>query len=146
MIVKIFKGVWFFSLLAAVAVLMYIYASLPESIEVGGGVVLSRSAVFYIALALLTAFNASVFAVSRLSSGSPAFFLVWFYGLIIFLHLLIIVTLEFLNLYNGSEKFRYESIGFIIYGSISLVVLWASLWPLYSIFQKLGSRNPAPHP
>lgn len=128
-------------MLAAVAVLLYIYASLPENIEVGGGTVLSRNAVFYISLTLLTALNASVFAVSKLLSGMPAFFQVWFHGLIIFLHLLIIVTLEFLNLYNGQEKFRYETIGFIIYGSIAMVVLWASLWPAYSIVQRLSARD-----
>lgn len=102
---------------------------------------MSRNAVFYISLTLLTALNASVFAVSKLLSGMPAFFQVWFHGLIIFLHLLIIVTLEFLNLYNGQEKFRYETIGFIIYGSIAMVVLWASLWPAYSIVQRLSARD-----
>jgi hypothetical protein len=141
MIAKIFKGVWFLSLLATVAILLYVYASLPENIEVGEKAVVSRNVVFYSALALLAAFNSSVFVVARLYSGRPEFFMVWFYGLIIFLQLLIIVSLQFLNLYNSQEKFNYPSIGFIIYGSIALVVLWASLWPAYSMVQKFTARN-----
>jgi hypothetical protein len=141
MIAKIFKGVWFLSLLATVAILLYVYASLPENIELGEHLTVSRNAVFYSALALLAAFDSSVFVVARLYSGRAEFYMVWYYGLIIFLHLLIIVSLQFLNLYNSQEKFNYPSIGFIIYGSIALVVLWASLWPVYSLVQKFTARN-----
>ena len=141
MIVKIFKGVWFFSLLVTMAVLMYIYASLPESIQVTQSIEIPRNGVFYAALALLAVFNASVFIMSRLLAGKSEFFLAWFYGLVIFLHLFIIVALQFLNLYNGNEKFNYESIGFIIYGSIAMVVLWSSLWPAYYLLQKFTSKG-----
>jgi hypothetical protein len=143
MIAKIFKGVWFLSLLATMAILLYVYASLPETLTLGDQAEISRSAVFYSALALLAAFNVSVFIVARLSPVDVEYFMPWFYGLIIFLHLLIIVSLQYLNLYNSQEKFNYSSIGFIIYGSIALVVLWSSLWPAYYLLQKFAAGKPA---
>jgi hypothetical protein len=146
MIVRIFKGVWFFSLLAVFAVLMYIYASLPENIGIFSDLKdaeVSRNVVFYAALAFLAVINASVFMVSRLLAGSSEYFRAWFYGLITFIHLFIIVLLQFLNLYNSQEKFNYDRIGIIIYGSIGMVVLWASLWPVYYLLQRMQSKEVA---
>lgn len=138
MIVKIFKGVWLFSLLVTVAVLMYIYASLPETLQVGANLEMSRNGVFYTALIVLTMLTAFIFIISRLPIARLDYFLVWFYGLVIFLHLFVIVALQFINLYNGLEKFDYDRIGVIIYGSLAMVVVWFSLWPVYYLLQKLS--------
>lgn len=138
MIVKIFKAVWFLSLLATVAVLLYAYASFPDTIqlsEAGEGPVttISRNGLFYSALAILAVFNSLVFVVGRLMPSAAPLFHSWFYGLIVFFNLFMIVALEFFNLYNSQERFDYASIGYIIYGSVSLIVLWASLWPLAKV-------------
>lgn len=146
MIVKIFKAVWFLSLLAVVAVLLYAYASYPDIIQLseaepGEAQTISRNGLFYSALAILGIFNALVFVVNRFMSPRDQLFQAWFYGLIVFFNLFMIVALEFFNLYNSQERFDYASIGYIIYGSVALVVLWASLWPVARIVKSLGAHQ-----
>jgi hypothetical protein len=143
MIVKIVKAVWFLSLLATLAVFLYVYASLPETVMVSEGetsLFISRNGLFYVTLMLLTVFNAFIFIISRLFANRMEYFRAWFYVLVTFLNLFVVVALQYLNLFNSGEKFNYESIGLIIYGSIGLVVLWASLWPLYSLGQRFLSK------
>jgi hypothetical protein len=146
MILKIFKAVWFLSLLAAIAVLLYTYASFPETIQVseagaGQAQTISRNGLFYLSLAVLGILNALVFAVNRLMSSSDNLFQAWFYGLVVFFNLFMIVALEFFNLYNSQERFDYESIGYIIYGSVALIVLWASLWPIGRIIRSFSANQ-----
>jgi hypothetical protein len=147
MIVKIFKAIWFLSLLATVAVLLYVYASYPDIIQLseaepGQAQTISRNGLFYSALAILGVLNAMVFAVNRFMLPQDQLFQAWFYGLIVFFNLFMIVALEFFNLYNSGERFDYASIGYIIYGSVALVVLWASLWPVARIVKSLGANRP----
>jgi hypothetical protein len=147
MIVKIAKAIWFTSMLAAVAGLLYAYASFPEMIQVnespdGATQTVPRSQLFYAVLGLLGLFNAMVFVVNRLMAKGDTFFQAWFYGLIVFFNLFILVSLQFFNLYNSQEKFDYGRIGFIIYGSVGLVILWASLWPLTTIIRMFYPKHP----
>lgn len=144
MVVKLLKGVWFLSLMATLAAFMYVYASLPEVILLRKGETapsITRNGLFYVTLAVIAIFNAFVFVISRIYYQENNFFKAWFYGLIIFLNLFFIVTLQFVNLYNSGEKFDYESIGYIIYGSIGLVVLWTSLWPIYFLAQRFLGKE-----
>ena len=145
MIVKIFKGVWLLSLLATLVIFLYVYASLPEDIELSRGeavpaFTLSRTGLFYLTLAILSFFNLLVFVFARLFRKNNELFAAWFYGLVTFLHLFLIVALQFFNLYNSLENYNYESIGYIIYGSIGLVVTWFSLWPVYFIYGKFFNK------
>ena len=141
MIVKVFKGVWFFSLLATVAIFLYVYASLPADIQLREDRAISRDTLFYTTLAILTLFNALIFAMSRLYAGRDDYFRAWFYGLMVFLNLFIVVSLQFLNVYNSQEKYSYDSIGFVIYGSLGMVVLWSSLWPVYFLSQRIFNKQ-----
>ena len=144
MVVKIFKSVWFLSLLVTLAVFMYVYASLPESIvvrESNGSQSISRDGLFYSTLAFLAIFNLLIFILSRLYRENNDYFLAWFFGLVSFFHLFLIVALQYLNLYNSQERFDYDSIGAIIYGSIALVVLWSFLWPIYRLIQKFSNKQ-----
>jgi hypothetical protein len=52
-----------------------------------------------------------------------------------------VVVLLFLNSSNSNEKFDFSRIGFLIYGSIILVVLWAVAWPLFLFFRKFLSKS-----
>ncbi len=149
MIVKIFKAVWFFSLLAAVGVLLYAYASYPETIQLTGGnpaegETISRDGLFYASLGVLAVLNSLVFVVSRVMTGASPLFHAWFYGLIVFFNLFMIVALEFFNLYNSNERFDYASIGYIIYGSVALIILWASLWPLAKVMAPRSANQAIP--
>jgi hypothetical protein len=143
MIIKIFKGVWFFSLLATLAIFLYIYASLPQNISFldSGTLLISRNALFYSTLALLAILNALVFVVTKVFYGRSEYFIAWVHGLVILFNLFIIVALEFMNVYNSQERFDYQSIGFIIYTSIALVIIWSALWPLYRLFQRFSDKQ-----
>ena len=81
MIVKVFKGVWFLSLMATMAIFLYVYASLPESIIFQEGestLSVSRNGLFYTILLLLAIFNALVFIVSRLYPDRNEYLKAWF--------------------------------------------------------------------
>ena len=143
MMVKIFKGIWSVSLLAVVAGLLYAYASFPETVQLGEGQegAISRNGLFYTVLGLLGAFNVMIFVVNRLMAPADEFFQAWFYGLIVFFNLFVLVAVQFFSLYNSQEKFDYTAIGYIIYGSVALVVLWASLWPLVRIIRVFRAKR-----
>jgi len=143
MILKIFKAVWFLSLMAWLALFLYVYASLPEEVlirETENKVFLSREAVFYLFLAAIVLVNGLVFIVSRLFTDRENF-LSWFCGLIICFNFFFVIVLNFINLVNSGEKFNYDRIGYVIYGSVGLFVLWAVGWPVYSFFRKFLSKE-----
>ena len=143
MTAKILKAVWFLSLIITMVMLLYSYASMPDTIvllEEGVVQSISRSGLFYAALAIIGLTNALVFVVVRLVSEKEYLFRPWFYLLVAFLNLFMVVSLQFFSLYNSAEKFDYDSIGFIIYGSISMVIVWAALWPLKMIIQKFAPQ------
>lgn len=136
MILRIFQVVWFFSLLAILAVFMYVYASLPEQVIVQQESVpltLSKEMVFYIALFILAFFNAMLFVVKRIYAANPSF-VSWFIGLVICMNIFSGITLAFLSVFNSGEKFDYSQIGGIVYGSVVLIVLWSLAWPIYRLF------------
>lgn len=140
MILRILKVVWFFSLLTASAVLLYVYASLPETVaffEGAGETTMLRDQLFYIALAVLAVFNLLVFVFRKLYPVEEEWNLVaWFYGLVILLNLFVLVALSFTSLINSGEKFDYPRIGVIIYGSLILLAAWAITWPVSLFFRR----------
>ncbi len=143
MIVKIFKAVWFLSLLGTMAIFMYNYASLPEEIVFSDSSTfsVSRNGLFYTTVALLAIMNALVFVVTRLYPKSQEFLKAWFYGLVAFLNLFVIVALQFVSVFNSQERFDYDRIGYIIYGSIILVIIWTFIWPIYLIIQRFSNKQ-----
>lgn len=139
MILKIFKAIWFLSVLAVLAVLLYSYAGLPEEVFVqddsSGKVSMSREVLFYIAVGVIAIVNVLVFIIAKVYKALDDF-RSWFYGQITTINLFIIIALSLISVYNSSEKFDYGDIGFSIYGSVILVVIWAMSWPGYLVFKK----------
>jgi hypothetical protein len=139
MVLKIFKGVWFLSLIVFLGVFIYQYASLPEKItlqESETPLIISRDGLFYAFVATVALINMLVFVVTRLFPAEDMDFKSWFYGLVITLNIFFIVGISFISLYNSTEKFDYESIGIIIYGSLGLIVVWSLGWPVYALSRK----------
>jgi hypothetical protein len=146
MALKISKVLWVFSLLAVMALFMYVYASLPETVVVNENtdtISLSKEAVFYIALAFITFANALVFLVTRIYPEEDFYFKSWFYVLIIWVNLFFVIGLNFISLYNSGEKYDYERLGAIIYGSVTILIIWIMVWPVYRIAQKFSSKPTA---
>jgi hypothetical protein len=144
MILKIFKSLWFLSMLALLAALLYIYASLPESVVVqedGPAIVtLSRDSFFYMVLALIILINVLVYVVKKFFLREESL-RAWFHGLIITINIFFIVALFLINSYNSGERFDYSSIGFVVYGSVLLVIGWAAAWPIYQLLKRLSPKS-----
>lgn len=140
MVVKIFKATWFFSCLITFAVFLYVYASLQETVvlqEGPTGVSIHRETFFYSGLILLAFINLLVFVVAKLYSETHNDFKSWFYGLIITINFFFVIGLSFINLINSGEKFQYNQLGVIIYGSVGLLIVWIVAWPIYLIYKSV---------
>jgi hypothetical protein len=140
MILKIFKAVWFISLLAVMANLLYIYAGLPEQVGIyedkGEVILISREYFFYGAMLCTGMFNILVYLFSKNITPNETF-RSWLHGQIITLNLFLIIVQSFIGLYNSAERFDYTRIGPIIYGSILLVTAWAAAWPFIWLWKRL---------
>lgn len=144
MILKIFKAVWFVSLLAVLANLLYVYAGWPEQVQLyaagGEWFEVGREPLFYAAITAITVFNLLVYLFSKNVAPSETF-RSWLHGQIITLNVFFIISLSFIGLYNSAEHFDYSRIGGIIYASVGLVLLWAISWPLIWLWQNLLTKK-----
>jgi hypothetical protein len=142
MILKIFKALWFLSVLVVLANLLYVYAALPEDVvirdEASGRTVANREFLFYIMTGFVVFVNVLVYFVGKLF-GREQYndFRSWFYGLIITINIFLVFSFSLIHVYNGLEKYNFSSVGYIMYASIVLMVMWAASWPLYILFRKL---------
>jgi hypothetical protein len=144
MTLKIFRAIWFLSMLASLASLLYVYASLPEEVVVAEDGVetlrLGRDLVFYTAMALIAMVNVLVYLFSK-KVAPDEHFRIWLNGLVIAANIFFIIALSFISLYNSAEKFDFSRIGFIIYGSIGFLGLWVTSWPVYQLVRKFISKE-----
>ena len=143
MILRFSRGVWFVSVLGALAALLYVYAALPEEVFLYKADLavqsVSKELLFYVVLGFLTIVNALVFAVSsayRTEEGLRS----WFNGLVVTLNIFFIVALFFINSSNSNERFDYTRIGFTIYSSVTLIAVWALSWPVIVLFRKILAK------
>ncbi len=144
MVLRVFKAAWFFSLLGTLAALLLVYAGLPEKVvvreEAAKLLSLPKETFFYLATAVIGVINLLVFPVGKvLGRNEP--FRIWFYGFVATLNIFFIVALNLISTFNSGEKFNYQRIDFIIYGSVILILLWAVSWPIYSLYQKISSKQ-----
>ena len=142
MVLKLFKAVWFLSMLATLVILMFNYAGLPETVvvqEEGPSVLrLSRDAYFYSMTAFIALVNMMVFPIGKVYSTYPTF-RSWFYGLVIALNFFFIVSMNFVGVFNSGEKFDYSQIRYIVYFSVGLFIAWTISWPIYLLYRRMTS-------
>lgn len=143
MALKLLKGFWFVSMVAALGTLLYVYAGLPQQVVIqndgGENVSISNEVFFYVVMMFLAISNMMVFAIGKLFQRDGDF-RTWFYGLIMTLNIFFVIALVYVSQYNSSERFDYGRVAFLIYGSVGLMVLWAALWPVYLIFRRISSK------
>jgi hypothetical protein len=144
MALKLLKGVWFLSMAVALGVLLYVYASLPQEVviqdEPDGPVSVSNETVFYTAMVLMAIANVLVYVIGKVFKANIAL-RTWFHGLVTTLNVFFIVGLNFIALFNSNERYDYQRISFIIYGSVALMLLWAFAWPVYLIFRRTNFKQ-----
>ena len=143
MTVKIFRAVWFISLLLVTASLLYGYASLPEYVTVqehGTDILqITKDTFFYIVLGMLSVINVLVFLIAKIAIKNDAF-RTWFYGLVITFNIFFIVAISFISLYNSGENYDYKRLEAIIYTSIGLFSFWTVGWPVYIGYRRLVGK------
>jgi uncharacterized BrkB/YihY/UPF0761 family membrane protein len=138
MTLKLFRAVWFLSVLVVLANLLYVYASLPELVLVqeSDPVSVTREWLFYILMIGIVIINLLVYLFKVIYREEGENVRSWFHGLIITINLFIIISMQALNVYNSSEMFDHSRVSFFVVGSLVLILLWAALWPLYLLIQK----------
>ncbi len=145
MILKIFKAVWFLSLMGFMAIFMYIYASLPERVVLSEDLEaasISRDILFYASISIIAFVNVLVFIFTKLYGNSNDPLSTWFFGQIMLLNFFFCIVFGFINLLNSGEKFAFERLGVVIYGSVILIIIWAVGWPVYAVVRKFYSKQP----
>ena len=144
MVLKLLKAIWFLSMLVTLGALLFVYASLPQEVlvqdDTEARVAISNELFFYLAMLLIAISNALVFVMAKVFKTNEEL-RTWFYGLVIALNIFFIVGMNFISLYNSAEKFDYDRIALIIYGSLALIILWASAWPVYAIFKRSNLKS-----
>jgi hypothetical protein len=143
MILKIFKGVWFFSLLALFGLFFYMYAGLPVEVvfsEPKGTFTISRDGFFYSSMVLFAIINTLVFVVNKVLSNGDQGFSAWFYGLISTINFFFLTSLGFIHVLNGGDRYNYSQMGPAVYGSLILICGWMLFWPIYLLYKKILSK------
>lgn len=137
MTLKLFRAMWFLSVLVVLANLLFVYASLPEMVIVqeDDRVSINREWLFYLVMTSIVLINLMVYLFKMMVQEEESL-RSWFHGLIITINIFLIISLQALNVYNSSEMFDHNRVTFFLTGSLGLILLWAALWPLYLVFQK----------
>jgi hypothetical protein len=120
--------------------LLYVYAGLPEQVVVqddpDARISIGKEAFFYLAMGLMALTNLTVYIIAKVFRKSEDL-RTWFYGLVMTLNVFFIIGMNYISLYNSDEKFDFDRIAFIIYGSLGLIILWAVTWPAYQVFKRM---------
>lgn len=145
MTLKIFRAIWFLSVLAVLARLLFGYAGWQEELVIqetnGEQLLIGKEALFYVAVAVIVLVNVIVYVFGKLFQRQEAL-RAWIHGLVTSINIFFIVGLSLIGLYNSYEKFDYARINFIIYGSVGLILVVALVWPIYAAYQKFFVKQP----
>jgi hypothetical protein len=143
MIFKISKGAWFLSAFGALAALLFTYAGLPEQVVIQQNgpqqTMVSREVFFYAVVLVLALINVLVFVLGGLIHGQTDF-KAWFNGLIVVLNVFFIFAVLLISTANSQDKFNFQRIGFTIYGSVGLIIVWVLVWPFYWLMRKFSNK------
>ncbi|HEY0654238.1 MAG TPA: hypothetical protein VGD65_13960 [Chryseosolibacter sp.] len=139
MVLKIFRAVWFLSVVAVFARLLFGYAGWQEELVIqetaGEQLLIGKEALFYVSVGVIVLVNVIVYVFGKLYREREDL-RSWIHVLVTAINIFFIVGISLIGLYNSYEKFDYARINFIIYGSVGLILLVALVWPLYTAYQK----------
>ncbi|MEL7001493.1 MAG: hypothetical protein AAFN93_02030 [Bacteroidota bacterium] len=137
---RLVKAFWFLTVLISLAVLLYVYAGLPEVVAfdlLGNGRSLDRETSFYIALVILSLTNFSLYALSRhmkyRSEAINTIMINWQLSLAGLLNFFYIVSMLFVFLLNSGESFNFNNFGYLIFVSLGFVIIWIFVLPILLI-------------
>jgi hypothetical protein len=134
------RALWFLSVVVVLANLLIVYASMPEQVVIGednaGPQSISKEFLFYTLMISIVLINAMVYLLRRMFPGAEDF-RAWFHGLLITINIFLIISMHAVNVYNSTDSFEQSRLVIFVSGSLALILLWAAIWPLYLVYQKL---------
>jgi hypothetical protein len=142
MAAKIFKVIWFVSLLTMMGVLIYCYASWPEAVYLSDSnppQMLGKSALFYSVIGLLGIFNMLAFVFPKLKYSDT--WMAWFFGVLVCLHIFLVSGTIFITIFNSSESYNYANIGPMLYTSLGLLAAWVLAGPVVAVISKKQAQR-----
>ena len=130
---------WFLSVMVVLANLLLVYASLPEQVVIHENterkVPVGKELLFYTLMTAILLINVMVYLLRRMLPEAENF-RAWFHGLLITINLFFIISMQAVNVYNGTDNFDHNRVIIFVSGSLGLILLWAAIWPLYLLYQK----------
>jgi hypothetical protein len=144
MVLRIFRAVWFMSVMGVFVRLLFGYAGWQDELVIretaGERLLISKEVLFYVAVGVIVIVNVVVYIFGKIYKNQEDL-RIWIHSLVTAINLFFIVGISLIGVYNSYEKFDYSRIDFIIYGSVGLILLVALAWPLYAVYQKFFVRQ-----
>lgn len=122
---NIIKGFWFVTFILAFGILLYVFASLPEQVLYTENNTIDNNTFFYIALAIIAFVNFPLYALSRnFKKNQPLAQAIfgWIFSLATILNGFLFIALQYINLFNSSEKVNYSYYGYFLYICLAMLV------------------------
>lgn len=143
---RLIKALWFVTLLAVSAFLLFVYAGFREdqviylSDDLAG---VGREAFFFLSLLIIVIVNFSFYALSwrlrKRDNEFSEFIKGWLMGLAGAFNFFLIVVLSFIQIFNGGENFTYTNFGYLIFVSLGVIGIISFSLPVYFFRKKLTS-------
>lgn len=134
---KILKFIWFVSLFAGLAALLWAYASVPLIVKFSDTSTIGKEPFFYLALFFLVFSNFTLYYLGKNKFiGSYDYLLIWKYSFGLLINGFFIVSVMFITIYNSTEPFNYNNFGYLIIVFLGLMVGWLLILPFLLIFRR----------
>ena len=101
----------------------------------------TRDTFFYLALGILALTNVLFYGLvyytnSKASGGLSKILQGWSYSFSTVLNAFFVVVMLFINTFNSGEQFSYHNLGYLVYITLALVVIWLLSLP-FLVIKKL---------
>lgn len=122
---KIIKGFWLVTLLLVFGILMYVFASLPETVYYSDTNSMAHDTFFYVALGVIAFGNFPLYGLSLKFKKEHALFQAiygWIFTLATVLNAFFFIALQYISLFNSGEQINYSYYGYFLYICLALLV------------------------
>lgn len=139
---RFIKFGWSVSVVSALAVLLYVYAGLPQLVIYNFdssflSKTVDKEVFFYISLGFLAIVNFISFAISKninyRQEGIKELLKKWVLSFALVLNIFYIIIMNMVFLINSQEKFDFDHFGWLVYLSLGLLFVWILALPFLII-------------
>lgn len=131
------------TLLLVFIILMYVYASLPEAVYYSEINYLDNNSFFYVALAIIAFVNFPLYALSLKFKKEQALAQAiygWIFTLATVCNGFLFVALQYINLFNSTERVNYSYYGYYLYICLAFFVGCIIALPIIFIKNNKGQE------